>query len=56
MKIELTDDEASMAIYALKEMGNRRAEQAIEFQQPELHAESAAHYRLADKISAERTP
>lgn len=52
MKIELTNDEALMAVYALKEMATRRYEQAAERKEalPHLRKEADAHVLLSNKI------
>lgn len=49
-KIELTEDQVNMVAYALKEMGSKRAEQAIERRQPELRMEADRHFKLAETV------
>lgn len=49
-KIELTEDQVNMVAYALKEMGSKRAEQAIEWRKPELRTEADRHFKLAESV------
>lgn len=46
--VELSLEELSMIGYALKEMGSRRAEQALDRGQPNTDAK--AHWDLADRV------
>lgn len=52
--IEVTPEEAAMIGYALKEMGSKRAEQAIDRDSADLMQESRAHFALANRIYAAR--
>ena len=47
----LTPDELRMIIYSLREMGNRRLEQSVDRQNPELRMEATKHYELANRLS-----
>lgn len=54
--IEVTQDEADMIRYAIQEMGNKRAEQAIDRNSKELRGEADQHYRLAVMVGRAAQP
>lgn len=49
-KIELTEDQVNMVAYALKELGQIRLKQAIEWRKPLLQAEADKHFKLAEMV------
>ena len=51
MRLTLTQEEADMAAYALREMGNKTLEQAWDWRDVSLRAEAARYHELAARVT-----
>lgn len=56
IQIEITPEEAAMIGYALKEVGNKRAEQAIDWNNNAMRQEARMHYDLSNRVYAATKP
>jgi len=51
LEIDLTQDEINMIAYDLREIGNRRHEQALDRKSHDLRRVGDAHFRLANRLT-----